>query len=113
MENDDRNAKDIEDPIQARDLSAAVALCERVLQGDAQAKADLLRKLARQIQHERIVAMRILKDLTEVAEFTGIPYTTLKSWRCEPNPLPGSPGHWDIAAILAWYEARCERQRRR
>jgi hypothetical protein len=83
------------------------------LAGDAQARADLMQKLARQIGLERTRAMRILKDLKEVSEVFGVPYSTLRTWRCEPNPMPGEPGRWDIAEILAWYEGRCERQRRR
>lgn len=42
------------------------------------------------------------KTLAEVAQFFGVATQTVKQWRTETPPMPGSEGAWDLAEIVRW-----------
>jgi phage terminase Nu1 subunit (DNA packaging protein) len=44
--------------------------------------------------------------LADVAEFMGLSIQTVKQWRTEPNPMPGTPGSFNLADVVKWYRAR-------
>lgn len=44
--------------------------------------------------------------LTEVAEFFGVATSTVKGWRAESPPMPGSDGAWPLDAIVRWRHAK-------
>lgn len=43
-----------------------------------------------------------VSTLTEVAEFFGVATSTVKGWRMESPPMPGSDGSWPLDAITRW-----------
>ena len=47
-----------------------------------------------------------VKTLTEVAEFFGVATSTVKGWRQESPPMPGSDGSWPLDAITRWRAAK-------
>ena len=44
--------------------------------------------------------------MTEVAEFFGVATSTVKGWRMESPPMPGSEGSWPLDAITRWRAAK-------
>lgn len=44
--------------------------------------------------------------LSDVAEFFGLSVQTVKQWRQESPPMPGSEGSWPLPAIVKWRMAR-------
>ena len=47
-----------------------------------------------------------VSTLTEVAEFFGVATSTVKGWRMESPPMPGSDGSWPLDAITRWRAAK-------
>ena len=43
-----------------------------------------------------------VSTLAEVAEFFGYAFQTVKQWRCQVPPMPGTPGHWQLSDIAQW-----------
>lgn len=48
----------------------------------------------------------IVPTLTEVATFFGVATSTVKGWRMESPPMPGSDGSWPLDAITRWRHAK-------
>ena len=44
----------------------------------------------------------IVSTLREVAEFFGVQEQTCRAWRMRADPMPGSPGRWDLSKITHW-----------
>lgn len=44
----------------------------------------------------------IVATLGEVAEFFGVGLSAVNDWRADSEPMPGSQGAWDLAAIAKW-----------
>lgn len=47
--------------------------------------------------------------LEAVAKFFGVHADTPRAWRTGADPMPGSPGRWDLSAIAQWRARRTER----
>lgn len=43
-----------------------------------------------------------VETLGEVAEFFGLSPQTVRTWRMQSPPLPGSPGRWSLPEIVQW-----------
>lgn len=52
----------------------------------------------------------VVGTLAEVATFFGRALQTVKQWRTESPPMPGSPGAYDLAEVSRWVLARAERR---
>lgn len=58
---------------------------------------------------ERLIAERcqsIVATLAEVATLCEVSLPTVWTWRAAADPMPGSPGCWDMKAIRAWRAKR-------
>lgn len=44
----------------------------------------------------------VVKTHKDVAAFFGCHYKTVAGWRKEADPMPGSPGAWDLREIVQW-----------
>lgn len=58
---------------------------------------------------ERLLAVRcqsIVSTLAEVAALCEVSLPTVWTWRAAADPMPGTPGHWDMTEIRAWRERR-------
>lgn len=53
-----------------------------------------------------------VRTLNDVAEFFGVARQTVKNWRMESDPMPGSPGAFNLSAIAQWRIEREERNNR-
>jgi hypothetical protein len=42
------------------------------------------------------------RTLAEVAQFFGVATQTVKQWRTETPPMPGTEGAWDLSEIVRW-----------
>lgn len=56
--------------------------------------------------HDASSGRWIAGTLSEVAEFFGVATTTVKGWRMEAPPMPGSDAGWPLDAITRWRHAK-------
>lgn len=48
----------------------------------------------------------LVATISEVAEFFGVGVSAVNQWRSEADPMPGSTGQYDLAAIAKWTRGR-------
>lgn len=48
----------------------------------------------------------VAASLSEVAGFFGLSIQTVKQWRMETPPMPGSEGKWSLPEIVKWRHAK-------
>lgn len=48
----------------------------------------------------------IVGTIAEVAEFFGVGTSAVNAWRRDANPMPGTPGRFDLAEIAKWKDGR-------
>jgi hypothetical protein len=46
------------------------------------------------------------RTLAEVAQFFGVQPQTVRAWRLESPPMPGSEGRWPLPEIVRWKHAK-------
>jgi hypothetical protein len=51
----------------------------------------------------------VVSTLSDVGAFFGVHCDTPRTWRLGADPLPGTPGKWDLSAIAQWRARRSER----
>ena len=51
----------------------------------------------------------VVATLSDVGAFFGVHCDTPRTWRLGADPLPGTPGKWDLSAIAQWRARRSER----
>ena len=44
----------------------------------------------------------VVETLGEVAAFFGVQEQTVRTWRLRADPMPGSPGEWNLSEITRW-----------
>jgi phage terminase Nu1 subunit (DNA packaging protein) len=48
----------------------------------------------------------VVGTIAEVAEFFALSNAAVNAWRRDANPMPGSPGRFDLSKIAQWRDAR-------
>ena len=51
----------------------------------------------------------VVSTLADVGAFFGVHCDTPRTWRLGADPLPGTPGKWDLSVIAQWRARRSER----
>jgi len=52
----------------------------------------------------------VVSTVGEVAAFFGVSVAAVNKWKAEDNPMPGSPGKYDLSAIARWKLTRTSRK---
>ena len=74
------------------DLQAVEQLME-------EATAEKQRQTPTQSQRPKSNDRWNVPRLADVAEFMGVALQTVKQWRTESNPMPGTPGEFNVADV--------------
>ena len=51
----------------------------------------------------------VVATLADVGAFFGVHCDTPRTWRLGADPLPGTPGKWDLSAIAVWRLRRAQK----
>ena len=51
----------------------------------------------------------VVSTLSDVGAFFGVHCDTPRTWRLGADPMPGTPGKWDLSVIAQWRARRSER----